>query len=179
MRPSAQYPQWPQGAPIAMMTRSPRFRSDHPRPDRLDHPGTLMAEHHRQDIAEIGHAVRQMHIRPADARGGDADHDLALAGFLDGDLLELERDVVLVQDGGAHGRSLSLGDYRMGAGAQAGAAALPRSITSSSFDGVSGSSRQFAERRQRVGDGVDQRRRADDRAAFADAAEAAVGSSTA
>ena len=58
------------------------------RPDLLDDPRALVAEHHRQPGLEV--AVRDVHVGVAQARVGVADQDLALLRLVEVELLDLD-----------------------------------------------------------------------------------------
>jgi len=70
----------------------------HARPDLLDDPRALVAEHHRQPRREI--AVRDVDVGVAQARVGVADEDLAFPRPVQVQLLDLDALAGLVDDSG-------------------------------------------------------------------------------
>ena len=77
-------------------------RRVHPRSDRLDHAGALVAEHDRRLARPL--PVADVQVGVADPRRGDADADLAGARLLEQEVLDAEGVARTVEHGGAHGR---------------------------------------------------------------------------
>src|SRR5690242_12492905 len=80
----------------------------HARPDFLDDPGALVAEHHRQPRREV--AVRDVDVGVAQARVGVADEYLAVLRAIQVELFDLDALTGLVDDCslGLHRRSFGL-----------------------------------------------------------------------
>src|SRR5690349_20144203 len=80
----------------------------HARPDLLDDPGALVAEHHGQPRREI--AFRDVHVGAAQARVGVADQNLAVLRAVQVELFDLDALAGFVYDSGLslHRRSLRL-----------------------------------------------------------------------
>ena len=81
-------------------------RRQHARPDGLDDPGALVAEHHRQVV--LPGAIHDVEVGAADAGGGDAHPHLARPRLAELDLLDAQRSTGLPQDCclRAHGGSI-------------------------------------------------------------------------
>ncbi len=82
----------------------------HARPNLLDDPGALVAEHHRQACLEV--PVRDVDVGMAQARVQVADQDLAVLRAVQVELLDLDALARLVDDGclGLHRLSFGFGD---------------------------------------------------------------------